>query len=99
MKSYNEFSAESVLEEIACLRRFLKAANVSKEKSLGWTSLKFLEFVIEYELSDSVPNHTFFLTLCVSISSRERSFFKLKLIKNYLRSTMNQGQQTHTFLI
>jgi len=27
-----------------------------------------------------------FLTTCVSLASRERSFSKLKLIKNYLRS-------------
>ena len=30
-----------------------------------------------------------FLTIAISIATCERSFSKLKLIKNYLRSTMN----------
>jgi len=30
-----------------------------------------------------------FLTIAVSVSACERSFFKLKLIKNYLRSSMS----------
>ncbi|GBM19383.1 hypothetical protein AVEN_196013-1 [Araneus ventricosus] len=77
-------------------KTFLKAAKVPKEESLDWTSLRFLEFVVEYELFVSIPNLTlalrFFLTLCVSVASCERSFSKLKLIKNYLRSTMNQAR-------
>ena len=34
----------------------------------------------------------FFLTICVSVASCERSFSKLKLIKSYLRSTMAQAR-------
>lgn len=72
-----------------------KAAWFQKEESLGWTSLRFLELVVEYELFDSVPNFTlalkFVLTLCVYVVSHERSISKLKLIKNYLRSTINQA--------
>ena len=30
-----------------------------------------------------------FLTIAISVATCERSFSKLKLIKNYLRSTMN----------
>ncbi|GBO32981.1 hypothetical protein AVEN_64274-1 [Araneus ventricosus] len=96
VENYNELSADGILTEIPRLRRFLKVAKVPKEESLGWTSLRFLEFVVEYELFDSVPNFTlafrFFLTLCVSVTWCERSFSKLKLIKNYLRSTMNQAR-------
>lgn len=33
-----------------------------------------------------------FLTLPVSVATNERSFSKLKLIKNYLRSTMSQAR-------
>ncbi|ESO02950.1 hypothetical protein HELRODRAFT_81101, partial [Helobdella robusta] len=33
-----------------------------------------------------------FLTICVSVASCERSFSKLKIIKNYLRSTMGQSR-------
>lgn len=35
-----------------CGLRFLKATKVPKKDSLGWTSLRFLEFVVEYELFD-----------------------------------------------
>ena len=33
-----------------------------------------------------------FLTIPVTVATAERSFFKLKLIKSYLRSTMGQGR-------
>ncbi|GBM10029.1 hypothetical protein AVEN_24011-1 [Araneus ventricosus] len=95
VENYNELPAYDIHTEIPHLR-FLKAAKVPKEESLGWTFLKFLEFAVEYELLESVPNLIlalrFFVTLCVSVASRERRFSKLKLIKNYLRSTMNQAR-------
>ncbi|GBM70212.1 hypothetical protein AVEN_60138-1 [Araneus ventricosus] len=37
-------------------KKMSKNHQVPKEESLGWTSLRFLEFVVEYELFDSVPN-------------------------------------------
>ena len=51
VESNDKLSAESMHKEIARLRRILKATKVRKEESLGWTSLRFLESVIEYELS------------------------------------------------
>ena len=39
-----------------------------------------------------------FLTLPVTIASAERSFSKLRLIKNYLRSTMGQDGLRHLVL-
>ncbi|GBM95079.1 hypothetical protein AVEN_111035-1 [Araneus ventricosus] len=74
----NELSADGILAEIPLLRRFLKASKVPKADSLGWSSLRFLEFVDEYELFDFVPYLTLalriFLTLCVSAASCERIF-------------------------
>ena len=95
VESYDELSAEGMLKEIARLGRFLKAAKITREESLGWSSIRFLEFIIKYEPSDSLPNLTlgflrFFLTSCVSVSSCERRFFKL--IMNYLRPTMNKAR-------
>ncbi|GBM63365.1 hypothetical protein AVEN_185472-1 [Araneus ventricosus] len=93
VENYNHLSADGILTEIPGLKRFLKAAKVRKEECLGWTSLISFEFVAEYELFDSVPNHTlalgFFLTLCFSVASCERNFWKLKLVKNDLRSTIS----------
>lgn len=101
--NYDEISEDGILAEIPRLRRFLQAANVPKEESLGWTSLRVLQFVVEYEFSESVPNLTlalrFFLTLCVSVASCERSFSKLRLIKNYLRSTMSQARLSNLAIL
>ena len=53
--------------------------------------MELLKFIHRYKLIDSVPNIEIglriFLTIGVSVATCERSFSKLKLIKNYLRLT------------
>ena len=55
------------------------------------SALEILEFVMA---ADCYPNvsvaYRILLTVPVTIASAERSFSKLKLLKNYLRSTMSQ---------
>ena len=55
--------------------------------------LDLLKFIQKYRLENSVPNIVIllriFLTVAISVASWERSFSKLKLIKNYLCSTMS----------
>ena len=55
--------------------------------------LELLQFIQKYNLGNSVPKIAImlriFLTIAVSVAIRERSFSKLKLIKNYLRSRMS----------
>ncbi len=55
-----------------------------------------LHFLLQHKLIESYPNISvalrILLTLPVSVASGERSFSKLKLIKNYLRSTMSQDR-------
>ena len=60
----------------------------------NYVAKKTLEFIFENKLENLYPN-TFialriFLTAPVTVATAERSFSKLKLIKNYLRSTMSQ---------
>ena len=45
---------------------------------------------MEKSVSNIVILLRIFLTISISVASCERSFPKLKLIKNYLRSTMSQ---------
>ena len=55
------------------------------------SALEILEFVMA---ADFYPNvsiaYRILLTIPVTIASAERSFSKLKLLKNYLRSIMSQ---------
>ena len=53
-----------------------------------------LSFIIEEGMENLFPNmctlYKIFLTISVGSAHAERSFSRLKLIKNYLRSTMRQ---------
>lgn len=88
---YDEVSETELLLEIPRLRKRLKAANVIVS---DWASLDFLKFIVEWDFTESLPNLMIalklFMTIGVSVASCERSFSKLKLTKNYLRSTMTQ---------
>ena len=49
--------------------------------------------------TDVVTALLLFLTLPVTVASAERSFSKLRLIKNYLRSTIGQDRLLHLALL
>ncbi|GBM62444.1 hypothetical protein AVEN_180854-1 [Araneus ventricosus] len=87
VENYNELSADGILAEIPRLRRFLKAAKVPNVVS-------WLDFLKIHLFTQSDFSIKIFLTLCDSIALRERSFSKLKLIKTYLRSTMNRARHS-----
>ena len=57
---------------------------------------ELLQFIQKYNLENTVPNIVImlriFLTIAVSVTTCERSFSKLKLIKNYFRSSMSTLQ-------
>jgi len=59
---------------------------------------ELLSFIQRHHLGDSVPNIVIllriFLTRAINVARCERSFSKLKLIKNYLRSAMSQTRLT-----
>ncbi len=57
---------------------------------------KMFKFLSENDRATAFPNLfialRIYLTIPVSVASGERSFSRLKLIKNYLRSTMTQDR-------
>jgi hypothetical protein len=59
-----------------------------------WSTLQVLQFIVSMNFPESVPNLCLalklFLTICISVATCERSFSKLKIVKNYLRSMMSQ---------
>lgn len=65
--------------------------------------IEILKFIYTNNLLSSFPNLVvslrIFLTLPVTVASGERSFSKLKIIKNYLRSTMSQERLTNLGII
>ena len=74
----------------------MRAAKMDLEKVKCWSAFDVLSSIVEWDFIESLPNLSLalrlFLTVCVSVASCERSFSKLKLIKNYLRSTMSQAR-------
>lgn len=82
---YDELSEEELLLEIPRLRRHLKAAEIDLEEAKDWSALDVLKFIVEWDFLESLPYRSvslqLFLTIYVSVASRERSFSKLKFIK------------------
>ena len=62
-----------------------------------------LKFMIANDMCSIYPNlstlYHIFLTLPISSAGAERSFSRLKLIKSYLRSTMNEDRLSSLALI
>ena len=62
----------------------------------GMTAMEILNHLKEKKLEEVFPNMWMALriavTLPVTVTSAERSFSKLKLLKTYLRSTMSQAR-------
>jgi len=68
-------------------------ANFRRKQLLAF---ELLNALAEYKLESIFPNLSvslrMFFTAPATVASAERSFSKLKVIKNYLRSTMDQDR-------
>ena len=91
IKNYpREFSDDLLVE----IRSFSREFHTELEKCLSVSDMIYL--ILSSRMASAMPQ---FLTLCilfvtmpVTVASAERSFSKLKLIKNYLRSKMSQDR-------
>ncbi|GFU91907.1 hypothetical protein TNCV_3192911 [Trichonephila clavipes] len=88
-----DINKEFQLERVR-LQTFVDATDPGcKKKLIRSSSLGLLKYIIGSKLEDGLPNTVImlriFLTSAISNASCERSSSKLKLIKNYLRSTMS----------
>ncbi|KAF0721289.1 zinc finger MYM-type protein 1-like, partial [Aphis craccivora] len=67
------------------------------------TVIELLQLIQDYNLKESYPNieivFRIFLTMPVTAATCERSFSKLKFIKNYLRSTMGQERLSNLSIL
>lgn len=86
-----DINGDDLCEEIMSCQPFFK--------KLSNDVVKILEFIYLNNLTAVCSNITIalriMLTMPVTVVSAERSFSKLKLIKNYLRSTMSQERLTN----
>lgn len=91
VKEYEDDLSDNLTFQINSFRIALKSEIENKSSIRQLAELLFLE---HYTLASSLPDlctaFLSFLTLPVTVSSAERSFSKLKLIKNYLRTSMTQ---------
>ncbi len=85
---------------------FLKSAVFPflEEKPLEATSaVDILSILFKHGLADQLPNIVIalkiFLTLPVSVASNERSFSKLRILKDYTRSTMGQDRLSNLAIL
>ncbi|XP_025191891.1 uncharacterized protein LOC112592118 [Melanaphis sacchari] len=62
-----------------------------------------INFIIQNDMACSFPDVLtaclIFLTIPVTVASAERSFSKLKLIKNYLRNSMSQNRLSNIAIL
>lgn len=88
--SYNEMSdidGEDLFHELSIVHTLVKDQRIHH-------ALDILNAIMKRNLENVLPNAVIalriMLTCPVSVASGERSFSKLKIIKNYLRNSMNQ---------
>ena len=94
----NDFEGDINVHEFYIERKRLQCFFAVHEQGIQSNMLsqgpyELLQFLLKNHLSETVPNLIIliriFLTIGISVASCERSFSKLKLIKNYSRSTMS----------
>jgi hypothetical protein len=76
---YDELSEKELLRNT----KAEKAAKIHLEEGKDWSVLDILKFMAEWHFLESLPylsvSLQLFVTICVSVASRERSFSNLKL--------------------
>lgn len=95
-----DLNKKELIFEIESFKGFALGVDNNLKTSSASTTL---ELILKNKLEEMYPNITtglkIFLTLPVSVATGERSFSKLKLVKNHLRSSMSQQRLTDLSII
>ena len=101
--AYSEINSEDPVMEVNRLRRFVKGMTERGMSTESWDVVNLLPWTTQWKLQETAPILAIairiYLTMAVSVASRERSFSKLKLTKTYLRSTMGQNRLTNLAIL
>ncbi|OXA48852.1 Zinc finger MYM-type protein 1 [Folsomia candida] len=99
----SDFSGPTFLNEVQSLETTISAFNETGRDLAQLGPMDVLNILYANGLASAYPNCEtalrIFLTLPVSVASNERSFSKMKIVKNYLRSTMGQERLNALALI
>lgn len=93
---YNTDVSSDLTRQVLSLRDFL---GKTKMKTIKELALYIIENDISSLFSEILTACIIFLSLPVTVASAERSFSKLKLIKNYLRNSITQERLTNISIL
>jgi len=99
----NKLSVSNVKSDINAIDLYEEIENLSVYVASDMNALDILQYLLSNDLINIFPNLSIslriLLTMPVTVATGERSFSKLKIIKNYLRSTMKQERLTNLSII
>ncbi|CAI6366598.1 unnamed protein product [Macrosiphum euphorbiae] len=93
---YKTDVTSDLTSQVLSLKEFIK--NTDK-KTIKELCLYLIENGLSSLYSEVVTSCIIFLSLPVTVATAERSFSKLKLIKNYLRNSISQDQLTNISIL
>lgn len=93
VNKYNEDISDNFPTQLISMRSCLKSSITKLTTVKELVNLLIVEnFALSACFPDVCTVLILFLTMPITVATAERSFSKLKLIKNYLRSVMNQDR-------
>lgn len=102
LKLKDESTGETDIDGIDLFNE-IRALKLHFPENQSNDSHTLLQYLFTNDLISTFPNTAIalriLLTLPVSVASGERSFSKLKIIKNYLRSTMHQQRLSNLAIV
>lgn len=93
---YDTDVSSDLTRQVLSLKEFI---GITKLKTIKELSLYIIKNDISSLYSEVLTSCIIFLSLPVTVASAERSFSKLKLIKNYLRNSTSQDRLTNISIL